>query len=325
MDRGQRREEQVGEKSEGEGRIHYLCDDLLDHMPVHIREAAGDAVVVEAELLVIEAEQVQRGGMEVVAVGGILSGFEAEVVGAAICGAALDAAACHPGGEGSGIVIAAFALGSGLAAKLAGADDERAVEQAARFEIGKQGSGTGVEHRTPVAVVPDDVLVTIPVRPDLFRAGVLRTAKNLHEAHAPLNESAGEQALAAKGADVFVVERVEFFRRVGFAAKVGCGRGAELQAGGEFVGGDAGFEFRIRGAFGGVGAVERLQEVAAGLLGDSAQVGEILLRKQIGDGRLLGVGVERGALMDGREKSRAPVDDAAWWEAARVRQHHERG
>ena len=60
---------------------------------MHIREAAGDAVVVEAEFLVVQAEQVQRGGVEVLAVGGILGGFEAEVVGAAIRGAALDAAA----------------------------------------------------------------------------------------------------------------------------------------------------------------------------------------------------------------------------------------
>ncbi len=108
-----------------------LREDLINDMPMHIGEAAVDAVVVGAEFFVIEAEQVQGGGVQIVAVGGILGGFEAEVVGAAVGGAALNPATGHPGGEGTGIVIAAFALGSGLAAKLAGADHECAIEQAA--------------------------------------------------------------------------------------------------------------------------------------------------------------------------------------------------
>ena len=76
---------------------------------MHIGEAALDAVVVEAEFFVVEAEQVQRGGVEVVAVGGVFGGLEAEFVGGAVSGAALDAAAGHPGGEGAGVVVAAFA------------------------------------------------------------------------------------------------------------------------------------------------------------------------------------------------------------------------
>ncbi len=100
-------------------------------MPVHIRKAAGDAIVVEAEFLVIEAEQMKRGGVKIVAVGGILGSFEAEVVGAAVSAAPLDAAASHPCGERTGIVVAAFALGSRLAAKFAGADDECALKQSA--------------------------------------------------------------------------------------------------------------------------------------------------------------------------------------------------
>ncbi len=110
-----------------------LREDLLDHMSVDICQAAVDAVVVEAQFLVIQPEQVQRGGVQVVAVGGILGGFEAEVVGAAVGGAAFDAAAREPCGECSGVVVAAFAcaLRGGLSAKLAGAEDERAVEQAA--------------------------------------------------------------------------------------------------------------------------------------------------------------------------------------------------
>ena len=40
-------------------------------MAVHIGQAALDAVVVKRQPFVIDAEQVQRGGMEIVRVGGI--------------------------------------------------------------------------------------------------------------------------------------------------------------------------------------------------------------------------------------------------------------
>ena len=97
-----------------------------------IGESAIDTVVIEAEFFMIEAEQVKCRGVEVVAVNGLLGGFEAEVVGAAIGGATLDAAAGHPGRESSGVVVAAFAdaLRGRLASKLAGADDKCAIEQA---------------------------------------------------------------------------------------------------------------------------------------------------------------------------------------------------
>ena len=98
---------------------------------MHIRQPALDAVVVVAELFVIEAKEVERGSVQVVAVGGIFSGFETEIIGGAVSCATCDATASHPGGEGSGVVIATFALCGGLATKLGGADHERAFEQAA--------------------------------------------------------------------------------------------------------------------------------------------------------------------------------------------------
>lgn len=102
-------------------------------MAVHVGEAALDAVVIKAELLVIEPEQVKGGRVQVVAVRGIFLGSESEIIAAAVGGASFDAAACHPGREGTGIVIAAFAraLGGGLATELGGANHQSAIEQAA--------------------------------------------------------------------------------------------------------------------------------------------------------------------------------------------------
>ena len=49
--------------------LPQLGEDLLDYVPVDVREAAVGAVVTEGEFLVIEAEEVQDGGMDVLALG----------------------------------------------------------------------------------------------------------------------------------------------------------------------------------------------------------------------------------------------------------------
>jgi hypothetical protein len=93
-----------------------LGEDLLDHVAVDVREAAVGAVVPEDEFLVVEPEEVQDGGVDVVtlgelfAVGGLVAPFVALPVG----DAALDAAAGEPVGEDEGVMVAALAaLGAG--------------------------------------------------------------------------------------------------------------------------------------------------------------------------------------------------------------------
>ena len=198
---------------------------------MHIREAAVDAVVVEAQRFVIEAQEVQRGGVEVVAVGGVLGGFESKLVGAAIGGAAPDPTTGHPRGKRAGIVIAAFAyaLRGRLAAKLSGANDEGAIEQAPRLQIRQQRSGSGIENGPPIAVIAHEILMAIPVRSHFLRRGVFRPAIDLHESRAALDEPTREDALAPKGADVFVFEVVELFRGLRLAPQIGGLGSAELQ------------------------------------------------------------------------------------------------
>lgn len=74
---------------------------------MHIGESALDAIVVEAESLVIETREMQRSCVGVVAVGGVLGCFEAEVVSIAVGSATFDTPARHAGGEGTGVVIVA--------------------------------------------------------------------------------------------------------------------------------------------------------------------------------------------------------------------------
>jgi hypothetical protein len=77
-----------------------LGEDGVKDVTVYIGESAFDAVVVEAELFVIDSEEVQCGGVEVVAVGWFFSCARAERVGASVGASASDSAACHPCGEG---------------------------------------------------------------------------------------------------------------------------------------------------------------------------------------------------------------------------------
>jgi hypothetical protein len=51
---------------------------------MHVRQAAVDAVVAVGELGVVDAEEVQDGGVEVVAAGGILGGFVGPFVARAV-------------------------------------------------------------------------------------------------------------------------------------------------------------------------------------------------------------------------------------------------
>ena len=53
---------------------------------MHVGQPALDAVVVEGQALVVHAKEVERGGVEVVAVGRVLGGLEAQVVSGAIEG-----------------------------------------------------------------------------------------------------------------------------------------------------------------------------------------------------------------------------------------------
>ena len=112
-----------------------------------VGEAEVAAGVVVGEFLVIEAEEVENGGLEIVDVDGVFGGGEAEFVGGAVDVTALHSTAGHPHGEAVVVVVAAFmvpAFGSRLghfhgggAAEFAAPDDEGFVEEAALFEIGE--------------------------------------------------------------------------------------------------------------------------------------------------------------------------------------------
>src|SRR5436305_1413201 len=141
-------------------------DDLADDVPVDIGQPPVDAVVAEGEPGVVDAEQVQDGGVQVVAVGRVLDGLVRPLVAGAVGDAAADAAAGEPGGEGERVVVAPLApLAARHPAELGGPDDDRVVEQPARLQVVEQGGGGTVHAPGHHAVVAGEVLVRGPVAP----------------------------------------------------------------------------------------------------------------------------------------------------------------
>ena len=125
-----------------------LSNEFVNNAAFNVRQPEVAAGVAVGELLVVEAQEVQNRGVQVVDVDAVLDGLEAEVVGRAVDVAAAHAAAGQPHREAVVIVVAAVDL-AGVrallrqfdrrrAAELAAPDDERFVQQAALLEIDQQ-------------------------------------------------------------------------------------------------------------------------------------------------------------------------------------------
>ncbi len=117
---------------------------------MNIRQPALGAVVVIRELLMVQAQQVKDGGVEVVDIHHVFNRLVAEGIGGAEAESVLDARAGEPGGESLGVVIAALGslLERGHAAELGGPDDQRIVEHAPRLEVDQQSAAARLDRES---------------------------------------------------------------------------------------------------------------------------------------------------------------------------------
>src|ERR1044072_7814999 len=114
-------------------------EQIRDDLAVDVGEAAVGAVVAEGEFLMVDAEEVQRGGVEVVGRGGVARGFPGPFIAFAAGDAAFDTAAGHTADEGAAAVRAPVAaLEKGHRADLGVPEDEGCVEEPAGLEVGEQ-------------------------------------------------------------------------------------------------------------------------------------------------------------------------------------------
>src|SRR5262249_6930000 len=227
-----------------------------DHVAGDVGQAEVAALVAVGQAAVVQAEQVQQRGVEVVDVDGVAGDAPADVVGGAVDVAAADAAAGQPDGEGEGVVVAAGHVGVAAAvlaqrraAELRQPQHQRRVEQAAPLQILEQGGDGLVGHLAVVAQLGVEVAVVVP-------RGVVQA----DEADAALDQPPGQQAgegelaglpaaAAAGGPDLRLgaVDAVLVEGAARLAGHVDQFRGGGLHAEGQFVGGDAAVDLGVAG------------------------------------------------------------------------------
>ena len=179
-------------------------DQPLDHFAVDVGEAIVATLEAVGQVLVVEAEAVQDGGVEVVDVDRILGDVVAVVIGLAVADAGLDAAAGHPDGVVAAMMIAAvivlldLPLAVDRPPELAAPEHERVLEQAASLEVGDE-SRAGL---VGVAALLADPLGQIAV---LIPAPVVK----LDEPHVPFREPPGQDAIRGESPGLAGLRTVE--------------------------------------------------------------------------------------------------------------------
>src|SRR5687768_16660880 len=94
------RDDKTGANVAGDFCACALRDQGRNNLARHVCQSETSALELEREPLVIDSEQLQDGGLEVVDVDGVLGDVVPELVGLAVGDAALDPAAGHPDREG---------------------------------------------------------------------------------------------------------------------------------------------------------------------------------------------------------------------------------
>jgi hypothetical protein len=127
-------------KSGGAVKPGTLCQDFRHDEAMDVGEAELAAVVGEGELFMVEPEQVEDGGVEVVHVDRSSGHGAAEFVGFTEGESWFHAGAGEPDGEGIGIVVAAGAIFFGVrgAPEFAAPPDQGVLEKPALFQVHEQ-------------------------------------------------------------------------------------------------------------------------------------------------------------------------------------------
>src|SRR5262245_41365102 len=117
-----------------------LCQDFPDHprWSGDGRQALLEAIVLEGQLPVVEAHEVEKGGVEVVGAHAVLRSFEADFVGGPVGDAALHTSTGEPVREGVWVVVPSGLVGllrDREPAELSAPNDEGGVEKPALGEV----------------------------------------------------------------------------------------------------------------------------------------------------------------------------------------------
>lgn len=179
--------------------VRHSGQNILNDLTVNIGEAEVASAVAVGQGFVIEAQKVEKGGVEVVDVDLVLHGGEAEVIGGTMNVSTLDPSAGHPGGKSVVVVVASVdlaSIGSGLGhfdyrstPKFSAPDYHSFVEETSLFEVRQKSADRLITFTGKTAVVLLKVVMIIP--------GLSCAIPNLNKANSTLHETAGDQHLSS--------------------------------------------------------------------------------------------------------------------------------
>src|SRR5262245_10639490 len=156
-------------------------------------------------------------------------------------------------------VAALVTLRAWGAANLRGPHDECFIQEAAALQVLEQATNRLIDLAAVFGVITFECAVGVPAAGAAIAAVV-----DLHEPHAPLDEAAGGQAVAAEG--LALIDSVERKGFLGFAVETDGFRQGQLHAKGQLVGLDAGSHGFVVRILDGRQAVELTEELELGLL-----------------------------------------------------------
>ena len=212
-------------------RVAASRDDVVDHTSTHVGEPEVSPGVPEGQLFVVQAHQVEDGGVQITNVSTIFHRPHSKFVSGSVAVARLDTSAGHPDGEPEMVVVPAGLVGRDVggrgATELTSPQYECLVQQPASLEVGEQGGYCTVTFECLGTVVVD-VGVVVP--------GDVGSECQLDDADSPLGQAASDQGAFRKAAVFattgntlggFGADSVQVVGGLGFPADVeglGCGK-----------------------------------------------------------------------------------------------------
>ena len=229
-----------------------LRDDVVHDVAVNVRQAELAPLMAIGQSFVIDAKEVEAGGVEVVDVDFVFDNTETKLISGAMGRSSFDAATGHPNAEALLMVIAAWGgfrscagvvlLNHGRAAKFASPYHQGIVQHASLLQILDQARTSLVDIAGRFWERVVNVRVMIP-----------SLCENLNKPHSLFNQPPSEEAVACKigfgGVALIVVQPVLPQDVFGFSVEINKVRHGGLHAEGKFVLGDAGGDLRVAVAF----------------------------------------------------------------------------
>ena len=141
-----------------------MGEDFANDVTVNVGQTSMRTIVIIGQPLMVQAEEMQDGRVEVMDVHHVFDGLVAEFIGRAEAETSLHARTGQPRGETLRVMVATFSsfLKRRHPAEFRGPEDERIIQQSTRFQVDQKRRARAVEDRTVPIVVRLDPPVTVP-------------------------------------------------------------------------------------------------------------------------------------------------------------------